>query len=754
MARRGRFGGDIGLSPRSEELVLGVMGRFFAFITPWLAWPLLIGISVLIRKLWPNNIYAMSFFVLCGIGGSIYIWTLLKDKVPKGNVIHSIATVSMMFGWFVLIDTVGKNSFTLFCALIIIPLVILTWSIRSVIKHREEMETTKLMGVMNGLGLGRTKVRINPPTVTQPVIQGKATKTNQPSDTPIQVEGDINLDQDGIATITELDKKLLNIESSQHLPPGTIITSQNPDDANVVHYVLTDPRVIREPRLWNGPSMIGASISDPIVVGIWQNIMPVTFEIPNQHFQIMGMTGSGKSLGACWSFLAETITRKDVAIVGIDITKGNQTLGPFRNSLNRLETDKIGAADLLGKVNDIIKPRTDYLAEMGLGTWEEGCGLTYLVVWMEEVPLIVGGMRKKDKDNWTNAVKAARSAGIGFVLSLQRSTFDEIPTLARGQMARWCFGLSDPADNKFGLSQAQRDRGADASKWGQRQPGMFYLDSPAIPENLITMPGRTNYWGPDNSMITTHAEQYPVSFRDPVDKFVEQIVVKDDWRKPTLPLPPKPPKPPMAEPSINLIVPPTVPTVEVVSPQPAIIYAPPPVPKKATPAEIRSRVNDWLREEIDRSFTIQDLRGIKAELGIGQPVLYKILGEMEAAGLVVRGPEQEAVTWYPQTSIEQRAKAVLHGGMERAKKYGVYFDPNMTAEDIMPLFNTTNCPYCGVVLDGTMEIDHRIPLSRGGTHAWANLCAACKGCNRAKSNLTSDEYMANPPVNSPLYGKI
>lgn len=39
------------------------------------------------------------------------------------------------------------------------------------------------------------------------------------------------------------------------------------------------------------------------------------------------------------------------------------------------------------------------------------------------------------------------------------------------------------------------------------------------------------------------------------------------------------------------------------------------------------------------------------------------------------------------------------------------------------------CQYCGA---GAENIDHVVPRSRGGSHAWDNVVAACRRCNTAK----------------------
>lgn len=46
------------------------------------------------------------------------------------------------------------------------------------------------------------------------------------------------------------------------------------------------------------------------------------------------------------------------------------------------------------------------------------------------------------------------------------------------------------------------------------------------------------------------------------------------------------------------------------------------------------------------------------------------------------------------------------------------------------------CQYCGGSAD---SIDHIMPRSRGGLHAWENVAAACRPCNLSKRDRTPDE---------------
>jgi 5-methylcytosine-specific restriction endonuclease McrA len=48
------------------------------------------------------------------------------------------------------------------------------------------------------------------------------------------------------------------------------------------------------------------------------------------------------------------------------------------------------------------------------------------------------------------------------------------------------------------------------------------------------------------------------------------------------------------------------------------------------------------------------------------------------------------------------------------------------------------CMYCGTIR-GRIEIEHRLPVSRGGTDRWDNLVLACSPCNTQKGTRTPEE---------------
>ncbi|MCW2912407.1 MAG: hypothetical protein JWN52_475 [Actinomycetia bacterium] len=204
----------------------------------------------------------------------------------------------------------------------------------------------------------------------------------------------------GEKVVADVQKKTEYIEGAMGLPPGTMTIAPNLDRADLAQVTLSDPRVMRQPIPWPGPSNPGASVADPVRPGVWQDLDDVEYVMTNHHLQIMGMSGAGKSISGAWNLLAELITRHDVAVLAADVTKGDQSLGPLREGLHRFETDKAGVRTLISDVHDQLKPRTDWLSSHGFVNWEPGCGLTYWILWLEEFPDI--------NDSWGDALAARR----------------------------------------------------------------------------------------------------------------------------------------------------------------------------------------------------------------------------------------------------------------------------------------------------------------------------------------------------------
>lgn len=63
------------------------------------------------------------------------------------------------------------------------------------------------------------------------------------------------------------------------------------------------------------------------------------------------------------------------------------------------------------------------------------------------------------------------------------------------------------------------------------------------------------------------------------------------------------------------------------------------------------------------------------------------------------------------------------------------------AEEQLLGFQAERCAYCHVDLAITgFHMDHVVPLSRGGAHAWDNLVLACPPCNLSKGDRLVEDW--------------
>jgi hypothetical protein len=424
---------------------------------------------------------------------------------------HGAATAAVAGGWLCLATITGQRApATAYLGIVLGITVCLTWNLRRAHKPSASGAESAAERISELLTDAAAPAGVKGARMTVREVSGR------------KARGLVRL-VPGEQTAEDFIRRTPNLESGAKLPPGSLVASPHLDRADLAEFTLTDPRLMRQPIPWPGPSIPAGSIAEPIRPGMWQDADPVLWVITGHHVQLMGMTGAGKGFGGSWGYLGEVITREDAAVLAADITKGDQTLGPLRPALHRFETEIGAVRGLLSDVHVIIKPRTDYLASRGLQRWERGCGLTYLVLWIEEAPDILDRLTEKQMKTFESLVKALRSAGMTIALSLQRSTYDQMPTILRGQLAQWCFGVANSADAKYGLSERQDDAGAAPALWQNGQPGMAYLDAPGVPDDRITMPMRCWYWGEDAAVMTAHAARFPAADR-PLDALTARLL--------------------------------------------------------------------------------------------------------------------------------------------------------------------------------------------------------------------------------------
>lgn len=77
----------------------------------------------------------------------------------------------------------------------------------------------------------------------------------------------------------------------------------------------------------------------------------------------------------------------------------------------------------------------------------------------------------------------------------------------------------------------------------------------------------------------------------------------------------------------------------------------------------------------------------------------------------------------------------------RAKKSGAKGDH--TVEDIALQFLAQNglCLYCKQEISNSYDIDHVVPIARGGSNGPENIVVACASCNRSKADKLPFEWL-------------
>jgi 5-methylcytosine-specific restriction endonuclease McrA len=94
--------------------------------------------------------------------------------------------------------------------------------------------------------------------------------------------------------------------------------------------------------------------------------------------------------------------------------------------------------------------------------------------------------------------------------------------------------------------------------------------------------------------------------------------------------------------------------------------------------------------------------------------------------------------WLSIWRVRNKDKAQCNYRARRARKANA--SGTHSAEQVRARFDYygNKCIYCGS--NESLEVEHRIPLSRGGSDWPANLAPACKSCNCSKHAKTETEF--------------
>lgn len=90
----------------------------------------------------------------------------------------------------------------------------------------------------------------------------------------------------------------------------------------------------------------------------------------------------------------------------------------------------------------------------------------------------------------------------------------------------------------------------------------------------------------------------------------------------------------------------------------------------------------------------------------------------------------------------EHGKAVIARCDAKRRALELSSEGEYTVEDVKTALRSQKykCWWCGIALKGVWHIDHRVPLSKGGTNWSNNICITCPHCNLSKNNKLPHEW--------------
>ncbi|MGH3097925.1 MAG: hypothetical protein ACRDMV_18235 [Streptosporangiales bacterium] len=448
-------------------------------LVPWMMLPLLLLVGFLAHLAWGSSSSLPLISAVMGVavtGVSLVAWTVAaRHHVP--GPLHIVGTVAAAGMWIVLATVIGPVTHPVGDMLGLLgAFAAFSWNVRIGLARptREDGEAktpgAHAKALLSSLGVKGAKMQ--------------ATEVNE-----ARIAGTLQLD--GQSTVEDAQKRAPQLATALQVPKAGVRFTEDPTNAGQAQFTVALRDVLKESTPWPGPSAVRGTAFDPIPMGLYETgeVMLKTLADADgaKHELTQGITGSGKSSGTKIE-LAEDMTRRELGIIVIDPVKGLQSFGRAARGLSKLIIDEDKGRRFLERLPKVIRERADYLGAHGYKGWQPGCGLTYLVVQVEEASTFLADM---DDDVVKSIVKAARSVGISVKISLQRPSFDEISTTVRSQLGTvTCYGIGSD-DAVCMLPENVQNAGADPRQWGDTQPGCCYIAGTGLSAAQQSTPLRT-----------------------------------------------------------------------------------------------------------------------------------------------------------------------------------------------------------------------------------------------------------------------
>lgn len=479
-----------------------LLHRAMPHLPPWVA-TAGIGIAGGLGSLqWAESAAAGVGLTLASVALTGATWWMGKSTTQQRRL-HSAVTVAAGSAWLTAACLAGPTAGPLDDMYLIGgPVLALSWNIRMILRRNDDPAgQSSDKGLLEKVGLARAQIgnaKVEPNRVTAPLAVEAGEQTND-----------------------DVSKALGRLASALDLPTSAVRYQPDPGSSRRGELVIVPEDMLAQAAYWEGPSNLGGSIADPLVIGRYDDGSPMYLWLPGDpkegrngtHVLVAGGTGSGKGETAL-NLQTEILSRRDV-LLWLSDPKMFQDFRPLLPGIDWAAEGGTPTEVMVEAIQVVIPARTRWLGQHNYRQWVPaaaevqndaahscrsdgracGCaGMPYLVAWMEEA---ASTLRNLGDDAFTGIAQEARSAGVSLVVSLQRPSYDQMSTSTRASLPSVIALGCDPRDESFSLPDTVLDAGAHPGAWGNRRPGYCYLVTPGIDETRYASPGRTWGFGPD-----------------------------------------------------------------------------------------------------------------------------------------------------------------------------------------------------------------------------------------------------------------
>ncbi|WP_329592599.1 sporulation protein SsgA [Streptomyces sp. NBC_01362] len=493
-----------------------LLHRAMPHLPPWLG---VAGIGVAgtgAHLLWADSVAAGVGLTLSTVALTGATWWAGRETSPQRRL-HSAITVAAGSAWMTGAALAGPLTGILPDTYLMGGAVLaLSWNIRMALRTSDGGPATESAdkGLLEKVGLARARIgrtEVEPNRVTASLALDGGTQTND-----------------------DVARALVRIASALDLPQSAVRYQPDPDSARRGDLVIVPKDMLTEPQEWESPSNVGGSIMDPLIIGQYDDGSPLAIWLPGdpkqgrnaQHFLLTGGTGSGKGDTAL-NVQTEILSRRDV-IMWLSDPKSFQDFRPLLPAYDWAVEGGAGTEAMVEALQHVIPARTGWLGKHSYRQWTPeaaerqtdpahscrpdgtacGCeGMPYMVAWMEEA---ANTLRNLGDDAFTGIAQEARSAGLSFIVSLQRPSYDQMSTSTRASLPSVIALGCDPRDEGFSLPDAVIDAGAHPGAWGNRKPGYCYVVAGGIDPDRYASPARTRQFTQDATAVMEMLAQWTV----------------------------------------------------------------------------------------------------------------------------------------------------------------------------------------------------------------------------------------------------